>query len=209
MDRSTRWLIRGLAAANIGLIAFVALTWKGRPDGAGAPPPSPSSALAWLESLAVKQGADADFLLVDADKRTETPPEWVETAAAEAQAQARARRVLEAARGIEVAPLTGPIDVGRDHEVIGSAVGAAASSFLFFASGAIIPVLPWIFGLSGTPAVVVALVLVGIALLVTGGMVGLLSGGPPLRRGLRQLAIGFGAAAVTYLLGLLFGVVAG
>lgn len=127
----------------------------------------------------------------------------------EAQAQARARRVLEAARGIEVAPLTGPIDVGRDHEVIGSAVGAAASSFLFFASGAIIPVLPWIFGLSGTPAVVVALVLVGIALLVTGGMVGLLSGGPPLRRGLRQLAIGFGAAAVTYLLGLLFGVVAG
>ncbi len=31
----------------------------------------------------------------------------------------------------------------------------------------------------------------------------------PLRRGLRQLAIGFGAAAVTYVLGLLFGVSAG
>ena len=38
-------------------------------------------------------------------------------------------------------------------------------------------------------------VLVGIALLSTGAMVGLLSGGAPLRRALRQLAIGFGAAA--------------
>jgi hypothetical protein len=59
------------------------------------------------------------------------------------------------------------------------------------------------------PAVVLALVLVGTALLGTGAMVGLLSGAPPLRRGLRQLAIGFGAAAVTYVLGLLFGVSAG
>ena len=93
--------------------------------------------------------------------------------------------------------------------MVGSALGAAGSSFLFFASGAIIPVLPWIFGLSGLPAVVLALVLVGTALLGTGAMVGLLSGAPPLRRGLRQLAIGFGAAAVTYVLGLLFGVSAG
>ena len=65
---------------------------------------------------------------------------------------------------------------------------AATSSFLFFASGAIIPVLPWVFGLSGLAAVIVALVLVGVALLATGAMVGLLSGGPPLRRALRQLA---------------------
>jgi VIT1/CCC1 family predicted Fe2+/Mn2+ transporter len=36
-------------------------------------------------------------------------------------------------------------------------------------------------------------------------VVGLLSGGPPLRRALRQLMIGYGAAAVTYVLGLLFG----
>ncbi len=93
-----------------------------------------------------------------------------------------------------------------EHETVGSALGAAGSSFLFFASGAIIPVLPWIFGLSGAPAVLLALAMVGVALLGTGAMVGLLSGAPPLRRGLRQLAIGFGAAAVTYVLGLLFGV---
>ena len=50
----------------------------------------------------------------------------------------------------------------------------------------------------------VALVLVGLALLVTGGLVGLLSGASPWKRGLRQLAIGYGAALATYLLGLLF-----
>jgi VIT1/CCC1 family predicted Fe2+/Mn2+ transporter len=49
-----------------------------------------------------------------------------------------------------------------------------------------------------------ALVLVGLALLVTGGLVGLLSGASPWKRGLRQLAIGYGAALATYLLGLLF-----
>ena len=60
----------------------------------------------------------------------------------------------------EAAPATGPVAVGAGHEVVGSALGAAGSSFLFFASGAIIPVLPWIFGLSGLAAVLVALVLV-------------------------------------------------
>jgi VIT1/CCC1 family predicted Fe2+/Mn2+ transporter len=39
--------------------------------------------------------------------------------------------------------------------------------------------------------------------------VGLLSGGALLKRAVRQLLIGLGAAAVTYLLGLLFGTVAG
>ncbi|HZN79167.1 MAG TPA: VIT1/CCC1 transporter family protein, partial [Mycobacterium sp.] len=91
------------------------------------------------------------------------------------------------------------------HEAVGTGLRAAISSFTFFATGALIPVLPYLFGLQGTIAVVVAASLVGVALLATGVIVGLLSGGPPLRRGLRQLMIGYGAAAVTYLLGLLFG----
>jgi len=48
-------------------------------------------------------------------------------------------------------------------------------------------------------------VLVGIALLGTGVIVGLLSGAPPMRRALRQLMIGYGAAGITYVLGLLVG----
>ncbi|MFT4212134.1 MAG: VIT1/CCC1 family protein [Microbacterium sp.] len=123
------------------------------------------------------------------------------------EATAQARRVVEAARAADrTAPYRRPAEAAPDHEVVGNALAAAASSFLFFASGALIPVLPWIFGLSGLTAVLLALGLVGISLMSTGAMVGLLSGGPPLRRALRQLAIGFGAAAITYLLGLLFGV---
>ncbi|KHK97292.1 membrane protein [Microbacterium mangrovi] len=129
----------------------------------------------------------------------------------EAEAQARARRAIEASKlpgGL--GPATGPIATGADHhEVVGSAWGAALSSFCFFASGAIIPVLPWIFGMSGLAAILLALLLVGIVLMSTGAMVGLLSGAPPLRRALRQLGIGFGAAAVTYVLGLLFDVTLG
>ena len=91
------------------------------------------------------------------------------------------------------------------HEAIGSAWGAAGSSFAFFASGAIIPVIPYLIGLEGLAAVVMAAVLVGVALLVTGAIVGVLSGASPLARALRQLAIGYAAAAATYLLGLAFG----
>ncbi|MBD7957929.1 VIT1/CCC1 transporter family protein [Microbacterium sp. Sa4CUA7] len=123
------------------------------------------------------------------------------------EALVRARRVVEAARAADRSqPYRRPVDPVEEHDVVGGAWGAATSSFLFFASGAVIPVLPWIFGLEGVAAVVLALALVGIALLATGAMVGVLSGGPPLRRALRQLAIGLGAAAITYALGLVFGV---
>jgi VIT1/CCC1 family predicted Fe2+/Mn2+ transporter len=91
------------------------------------------------------------------------------------------------------------------HEAVGTGLGAALSSFCFFASGAIIPIIPYFFGLGGLPAILIAAGLVGLALLGTGAIVGVLSGGPPLLRALRQLAIGYGAALVTYLLGLLFG----
>ncbi len=94
----------------------------------------------------------------------------------------------------------------EEHEAVGTGWGAAVSSFCFFASGAIMPVLPYIFGLQGLSAAIVAAALVGLALLATGAVVGLLSGAPPIKRALRQLAIGYGAAAVTYVLGLVFGV---
>jgi VIT1/CCC1 family predicted Fe2+/Mn2+ transporter len=66
-------------------------------------------------------------------------------------------------------------------------------------------VLPFLLGFEGLPALAAAVVLVGFALLLTGATVGVLSGGPPLKRGVRQLTIGAGAAAITYVLGLLVG----
>jgi VIT1/CCC1 family predicted Fe2+/Mn2+ transporter len=97
-------------------------------------------------------------------------------------------------------------DNPRSHgaEVVGSAIGAASSSFVFFSAGAVIPVLPFLFGMAGLPAVVVAALLTGVALMLTGGVVAVLSGGPPVRRALRQLAIGAAAAVATYLLGMAF-----
>jgi VIT1/CCC1 family predicted Fe2+/Mn2+ transporter len=119
-----------------------------------------------------------------------------------AEAEARAHAVL----ATQVLDADSPEAVGVDpHEAVGSAWGAAISSFCFFASGALIPVLPYLFGASGVTAVAVAAVLVGLALFGTGAVVGILSGASPLKRALRQLAIGYGAAAATYLLGLAFG----
>lgn len=92
----------------------------------------------------------------------------------------------------------------HDHEEIGSAPAAAISSFLLFSAGAIVPVVPYLFGIEGTTAVFIAAGLVGAALLLTGGIVGILSGASPAKRAFRQLAIGWGAAAATYALGLLF-----
>lgn len=94
-------------------------------------------------------------------------------------------------------------------EVVGSALGAALSSCAFFASGALVPVLPFLIGLRGLAALVVAVLLVAGALLLTGATVGLLSGAPPLYRALRQLTVGAVAAAVTYGLGLALGTALG
>ena len=82
---------------------------------------------------------------------------------------------------------------------------AALSSFCFFAMGAIFPLIPYILGLTGLAAIAVAAAIVGVALLFTGGVVGILSGQAPTPRALRQRLVGYGAAGITYLLGLLFG----
>jgi VIT1/CCC1 family predicted Fe2+/Mn2+ transporter len=101
-----------------------------------------------------------------------------------------------------------PAEVGAGQDVVGSAGAAAGSSFVAFASGAVIPILPF-FVASGRTAIVTSAVLVGAALFATGATVGVLTGGPLWRRGLRQLAIGAAAAVVTYALGRVFGATLG
>ena len=100
-------------------------------------------------------------------------------------------------------------DEREENVALGTDIGAAAASFSFFASGALIPILPYIFGMSGVGAMILSLLFVGAALGFTGGVVGLLSGASPLKRGIRQILIGYGAAFVTYLLGLAFGTTVG
>jgi VIT1/CCC1 family predicted Fe2+/Mn2+ transporter len=116
------------------------------------------------------------------------------------QARERAAAVLANPQ-----PTAQPAPENNQHEVVGTGMRAAVSSFLFFACGAAMPVLPFAVGLTGVTAVVAAAVIVGAALLLTGATVGVLSGAPPLARALRQLGIGYGAALATYLLGTVFG----
>ena len=102
-----------------------------------------------------------------------------------------------------------PEEVQDEYEAVGSAWTASGSSFGFFGVGALIPILPYLFGAEGWLAAGLSAGLVSVALLCTGAIVGLLSGASPLKRALRQLGIGLGAAAITYALGSLLGVTVG
>lgn len=95
-------------------------------------------------------------------------------------------------------------ELGLNPSELGSPWGAAISSFLSFAAGAFIPVVSYLF-LSGSPAVILSVVLSGLALASVGGLTALLTGRPILYGGLRMLFIGGAAAAITYVAGKLFG----
>ena len=96
-------------------------------------------------------------------------------------------------------------ELGLDPDELGSPWGAASGSFLAFALGAVIPVIPYLFA-SGTTAFAASLVLSLIALFLVGAGVSLLTGRGLVFSGLRQLAIGAAAAAVTYAVGSVIGV---
>jgi hypothetical protein len=126
--------------------------------------------------------------------------------AAEAQAQAdKVFNQIACSQDVDEEMLAGT-QTTDDAEISG-AWSAAASSFLFFAAGALVPIIPFLFGASTVVAGVIALVLVSIALMFTGAVTGILSGKPPTKRALRQLGVGLAAAAVTYVLGAAFGLV--
>ena len=73
-------------------------------------------------------------------------------------------------------------------------------SLVAFSAGALIPLLPYLAGLSVLAA---ALGVAAVALLTLGMVVGRLTGRPMLRSGLRQLALGGVAVAVTFTVGAL------
>ncbi len=99
-------------------------------------------------------------------------------------------------------------ELGLDPDQLGSPWRAAAGSFIAFAIGASIPVIPYLFG-GGTTVLLVSLGLSLFALFAVGAAVSLLTGRGLIFSGARQLAIGLGAALVTYAIGTLLGVAAG
>lgn len=97
-------------------------------------------------------------------------------------------------------------ELGIDpDELGGSAWTAAISSFFLFAVGAIFPVAPFFF-MEGHDAVVCSLLVSGLGLLIIGAGTALFTGRGFAFSGMRQLLIGYAAAALTYAVGTLFGV---
>jgi VIT1/CCC1 family predicted Fe2+/Mn2+ transporter len=91
------------------------------------------------------------------------------------------------------------------EELGGSAWEAAITSFLLFAAGAIVPVIPFLF-LTGTTAIVTSAVLSAVGLFAIGSAITLFTGRSILYSGMRQVLFGLAAAAAVFLAGHLIGV---
>jgi VIT1/CCC1 family predicted Fe2+/Mn2+ transporter len=96
-------------------------------------------------------------------------------------------------------------ELGVDPDAIGDPVAAAASSFVAFAVGAIVPLLPWLVG-SGTAAVVASLVLALLAAAAIGAVLAHYTERSKIATAARQVAIAALAAGVTYAIGSALGV---
>ena len=96
-------------------------------------------------------------------------------------------------------------ELGLDPDELGSPIKAALASFIAFAIGAVVVVIPYLFG-SGTAVLITAISLAGAAMLIVGGAVGYLSERGVVFSALRQFAWGAGAAIVTYAVGALIGI---
>ena len=93
-------------------------------------------------------------------------------------------------------------ELGVDPQDLPSPLLAGVSSLFAFSAGALVPLLPYLFGAS---VLWVTLALTAVALVASGMAVGKLTGRPVLRSGLRQLAFGALAITVTYFVGHLIG----
>ena len=99
-------------------------------------------------------------------------------------------------------------ELGLNPEDLGSPWKAALWSFLAFAGGAILPLLPFLAGF-GTEAVPIAAGLAAAALFGVGAALSLFSGRNAFVGGLRMMLIGSLAGGATYLIGMLFGATVG
>jgi vacuolar iron transporter family protein len=94
-------------------------------------------------------------------------------------------------------------EIGLNPDEKPSPLVAAVSSFATFSVGAVIPLLPYLFGLS---LLWVALVSGGVGLVIAGALSSRFTPRPWWFAGLRQLVFGAFAAGATYLIGLAIGV---
>ncbi|HET9771667.1 MAG TPA: VIT1/CCC1 transporter family protein [Acidimicrobiia bacterium] len=93
---------------------------------------------------------------------------------------------------------------GMNPDELGSPMTAALTSLVYFAAGALVPLVPW-FLTEGSAAKLASVAFTAVASLAVGAVVGRSSDKPPLPAALRQFAIVVAASAVTYGIGSVFG----
>lgn len=96
-------------------------------------------------------------------------------------------------------------ELGLNPDDLGSPWGAATYSFISFAIGASIPLLPYLFGVVSTRALIWSGAAAGISLFAVGMVLSLFTGRSAVAGGIRMLLIGGGAGAITFLIGQLLG----
>jgi VIT1/CCC1 family predicted Fe2+/Mn2+ transporter len=96
-------------------------------------------------------------------------------------------------------------ELGLNPDELGSPWGAAFASFVSFAAGALVPLLPFLVLLRGA-ALPISIGMTGVALFGVGAIISLFTGRSAVRDGLRMLAIGAAAGALTYGFGSMLGV---
>lgn len=118
------------------------------------------------------------------------------------------RIALHVMRDPEVAlDLMAREELGLNPDELGAPVAVALSSMAAFGSGAIVPVLPFLF-LPVTAAAPIAAILTVIALLLTGGFTARMIGRSPLQGAVRLALLGAAAAAITFGAGRIVGGIA-
>jgi vacuolar iron transporter family protein len=99
-------------------------------------------------------------------------------------------------------------ELGLDPSSLGSPAGASISSFVSFAVGAAIPVVPYLI-FTGPAAFLGSALVCGIALFIVGSLISVFTGRSLIYSGLRMLGIGTLAAGITYAIGRALGVSVG
>ncbi len=97
-------------------------------------------------------------------------------------------------------------ELGLNPDDLGSPWGAAGFSFISFALGAMLPLIPFVLRVNERFILLAAVAISGCALLAVGLAISLFTGRSAWRSGLRMVAIGSGAATATWLIGRLLGV---
>jgi len=202
-------LVMGVAGAQLARSTVLVTGLAGLLAGAGS--------MAMGEWISVQSARElyGRQIAIERDELAEVPDEEAEELAlihqAKGMTQAQARELATR----QMANREGALDtlareeLGIDPEELGgSASQAAATSFVLFAIGAIVPVLPFFFG-GGTESVVISAILAALALFGIGAAITLLTGRSVWRSGARQVVIGGAAAALTYGVGRLIGTAVG